>query len=94
MNRRAAIEQALGAPLRTLPSQPSRPTTGTPVSEEPGDQVGDRPMLRKPLRPARRLPRGLLCTATRSPSDLREVEAQATAGRPSGTSNQGEARVG
>jgi len=42
-----------------------------PVSEaeEPGDQVGDRPMLRRALRPARRLPWGLLCTPTLSSSD-------------------------
>ena len=80
---------ALDPPQPALP-----PTTGTPVSEEPGDQVGDRLMLRKPLRPARRLPWGLLCTTALSSSDLREVEAQSTAGRPSGTSKQGEAGVG
>lgn len=40
-----------------------------PVSEKPGDQVGDRPTLRKALRPARRLPRGLLCTSALSSSD-------------------------
>lgn len=46
--------------------------------------MGDRLTLHKALRPARRLPRGLLCTFTLSSSDLREGEAQCTAGRPSG----------
>lgn len=60
-------------PPPTLLSQISHPATGAPVSkegEEPGDQVGDRPMLRSALRPARRLPWGLLFTSTLSSSDL------------------------
>lgn len=76
-------EQALGALLWTSSASPPTPHS-TPVSEEPGDQVGDRLPLHKALRPARRLPRGLLCTSTLSSSDLREVEAQRMAGGPQG----------
>lgn len=40
------------------------------MSEEPGDQDGDRLTLLRALRPARRLPRGLLCTSTFCSFDL------------------------
>lgn len=79
-------EQASGALGNAAPAldppQPPQPTTGTPVSEEPRDQVGEQLTLREALRPARRLPWGLLCTSTLSSSDLREAEGLSTAGRP------------
>lgn len=70
------------------------PPTDAPVSEKPGDQVGDRPTLRKALRPARRLPRGLLCTSALSSSDLREVEGQPSASRSMGPSTGPQNRLG
>lgn len=46
--------------------------------------MGDQLTLLRALRPARRLPRGLLCTSTLSSSDLREAEGQPTAPRSTG----------
>lgn len=57
--------------------------------------MGDRLMLRKALRPARRLLRGLFCTSVLSSYDLGKIEGQSTAGRPAaprtGTPEQGQA---
>lgn len=46
--------------------------------------MGDRLTLHKDLRPARRLPRGLLCTSTLSSSDLREWRLRALPADPQG----------
>lgn len=77
-------ERALGALGKVVPAldppQPSHRTAGTPVSEEPRDQVGEQLTLREALRPARRLPWGLLRISTLSASDLREVEGLSAAG--------------
>lgn len=55
--------------------------------------MSDRLTLRRALRPARRLPRGLLCTSTLSSSDLRGVEGQPTAPRLTGPSTGAPARA-
>lgn len=55
--------------------------------------MGDRLTLRRALRPARRLPRGLLCTSTLSSSDLRGVEGQPTAPRLTGPNSGAPARA-
>lgn len=76
MNQGAVEEWALRPPW-TLLGQASHPAAGPPVSEEEelGDQVGDRPTLRRALRPARRLPWDLLCTSTLCSSDLGKWKA-------------------
>lgn len=48
----------------------SYPATGTPVSEDLGDQDGDQLMLLRALRPALRLPQGILCALIISSSNL------------------------